>query len=130
MTEAYRSQAEANSDRAKLERLRGALAVAPRALRLDDCRLWTLRGRRGHASTWGDGETFCLCCVSPDSFDPGRTQLAAWWGAVKRRLSWCKVAQDGDDEGVLRLTLPQVELTPEQAEDVRYCLRLPKRVEF
>ena len=97
----YRSQAEADADCEQLERLHVALNASKASLRLDACRLWTIRGRiggdgiaRNYISTWGDGETWLLylCCRSPQA-----------WTWAKKRLAFAEITQDGDDEGVLRL---------------------------
>ena len=46
------------------------------------------------------------------------------WSAIKRRLSFCKLTQDGDTEGCLRLfDLP----TPEQAVAIRKALGLKRK---
>ena len=47
------------------------------------------------------------------------------WTSAKRRLAFCEVTQDGDDEGCLRLReLP----TPTQAKEIRSILGLRKRL--
>ena len=49
------------------------------------------------------------------------------WTATKARLAFCTVAQDCDDEGVLRLNrLP----TPDQAVVIREVLGIRKRQEI
>jgi hypothetical protein len=46
------------------------------------------------------------------------------WTYTKKRLSFCTVTQDGDDEGSLKLTgMP----TKEQAEEIRHVLRIHQR---
>jgi hypothetical protein len=106
----YESTGHDQDDKAQLETLRMALNGAKASLRLDDCRLWTLRGKRGYASTWGDGKTWCL-------FAGARSPRA--WTAMKQRLAFCQVTQDGDEEGVFRLNrLP----TPEEAAEIRVAL--------
>ena len=44
MTSSYKSRAEATDDRACLELMREALNAAHNAVRLDECRMWTVRG--------------------------------------------------------------------------------------
>jgi len=52
---------------------------------------------------------------------------ATHWTYTKRRLAFCRVTQDGDDEGCLHLQqLP----TAEQAEVVRDVLGIRKRAEL
>ena len=49
------------------------------------------------------------------------------WTHTKRRLSFCTITQDADDEGCLRLhTLP----TTEQAAVIRDALGIRKRIEL
>ena len=47
MTSSYQSRAEATDDRACLGLMREALNAAHNAVRLDECRLWTVRGSHG-----------------------------------------------------------------------------------
>ena len=60
----YKSKVSATADWACLDRLHAALNTANSAMRLDPCRLWTIRGSRGYASTWGDGQTWMLAVNS------------------------------------------------------------------
>ena len=49
------------------------------------------------------------------------------WTYLKNQLSFCRVTQDGDDEGCLRLfDLP----TPEQAVLIRKAIGLKRRTSF
>jgi hypothetical protein len=110
MTSSYKSRAEATDDRACLELMREALNAAHNAVRLDECRLWTVRGSRGYASTWGDGQTWMLAVGS---------KTPRHWTFAKQRLAsfpgLAQLTQDGD-EGVFRLMrLP----TPEEAAEIR-----------
>ena len=107
----YKSKAAATADRACLARLHDALNAAHNAVRLDECRLWTVRGSRGYVSTWGDGQTWMLAVGS---------KTPRHWTFAKRRLAAFPrlgpLTQDGDEEGVLRLMrLP----TPEEAAEIR-----------
>ena len=111
MTSSYKSRAEATDDRACLELMREALNAAHNAVRLDGCRLWTVRGSRGYVSTWGDGQTWMLAVGS---------KTPRHWTFAKQRMASCpglaQVTQDGDDEGVFRLMrLP----APEEAAEIR-----------
>lgn len=110
MTSSYKSRAEATDDRACLELMREALNAAHNAVRLDECRLWTVRGSRGYVSTWGDGQTWMLAVGS---------KTPRHWTFVKQRIAafpgLALLTQDGD-EGVFRLMrLP----TPEEAAEIR-----------
>ena len=107
----YKSRAKATDDRACLELMREALNAAHNAVRLDECRLWTVRGSRGYVSTWGDGQTWMLAVGS---------KTPRHWTFAKQRLAsfpgLAQVTQDGDDEGVFRLMrLP----APEEAAEIR-----------
>ena len=111
MTSSYKSRAEATNDRACLGLMREALNSAHNAVRLDECRLWTVRGSRGYVSTWGDGQTWLLAVGS---------RTPRHWTFAKQRLAsfpgLAQITQDGDDEGVFRLMrLP----TPEEAAEIR-----------
>ena len=104
MNYTYDSAAESEADRDQLKDLRSALGTWDRALQRDDCNAWVIIGKRGSIHTWGDGKTWVLS-VSCHS--------ARHWTATKARLAFCKVTQDGEDEGCLRLShLP----TPKQFE--------------
>jgi hypothetical protein len=111
----YRTQREKDADRDRLRELLKALSASELALRLDECGAWRINGRKGHGYTWGDGESFVLyvACGS-----------ARAWSAAKKRLAFCRIVQDGDDEGCWRLLgLP----SPEQAEAIRRVLGIRRR---
>jgi len=115
MGDTYDSAADAEVDREQQRQLLAALNAWDRALRRDECGTWTIMGSRGTVHTWGDGKTWVLYvrCHSPRH-----------WTATKTRLAFCKVTQDGEDEGCLRLSnLP----TPDQAEAIRDALCIQKR---
>jgi hypothetical protein len=85
-------------------------------MRLDECRTWTSRGKRGYLATWGDGARWFIYCA------PGSSRK---WNNLRRDLSHLgKCTQDGDDEGIIRIdALP----TPEQAVLIRKAIGLSKR---
>jgi hypothetical protein len=92
-----------------------ALGAWDRALRRDECGAWTISGTRGTVHTWGDGKTWVLYVAC---------RSALHWTHTKKRLGFCQVTQDGDDEGCLRLhQLPTVE----QAAVIRDALGIRKR---
>jgi hypothetical protein len=108
----YKSRVEATEDRAGLDRMRTALNAAKSVMRLDECRLWTIRGSRGYASTWGDGESWMLVVYPVAS---------RRWTFIKQNLAafpdLAEVTQDGDGEGVFRLIrLPN----PKEAAEIRH----------
>jgi hypothetical protein len=111
----YDSSAEAEADRALQKELLMALNGWDRALRRDECGTWTIVGRQGSIHTWGDGKSWVLfvACRSRQH-----------WTSTKKRLAFCTVTQDCDDEGCLRLhQLP----TSEQADLIRKVLGITKR---
>ncbi len=112
----YDSAAEADADKAQLHLMLTALDAAQSQMRLDACRAWTLRGKRGYLATWGDGHRrFIYCC-------PG---TVGKWNRMRQALSPLgHCTQDGDAEGIIRIdTLP----TPEQAALIRKAIGLAKR---
>src|SRR5215831_14667061 len=114
----YDSRAEAQADREQQENLLVALGAWERALRRDECGAWCIGGKTGRVYTSGDGRTWVLFVACRSSMH---------WTHTKRRLSFCTVTQDGEDEGCLRLhTLP----TAEQAAVIRHMLGIRKRVEI
>lgn len=109
--ETYRSSVEATADKAQLKRLASALNAAKASLRLDECRAWRINGQHGHITTYGpsgSGWQLYVACRSSQH-----------WTWTKKRLDFCQVTQDGDDEGCLRL----IEMpTEEQAAAIRKVL--------
>jgi hypothetical protein len=118
MGDTYVSAADAETDRARQKALLAAINGWDRALRRDECGAWCINGTRGSVHSWGDGSSWVLHVT-------GRSALH--WRWLKKRLSFCRVTQDGDDEGCLRLAgLP----TSEQAAVIRDALGIRKRMEF
>jgi len=81
-------------------------------------RAWAIIGSRGTIHTFGDGQTWVVfvACRSP-----------VHWTYTKRRLAFCALSQDGEDEGILRLhRLP----TNAEATIIRHVLGLRKRMEI
>jgi hypothetical protein len=75
-------------ERAHLETLLTALDATPRALRRDACSDWTIRGK--HGQIVADGKGWLIVVATDES--------TRRWTNVKRRLSFCRITQDGDDE--------------------------------
>jgi hypothetical protein len=118
MGDTYEGAAEAEADRRQQKTLLAALDAWDRALRRDECGAWTVCGTWGTIHTWGDGKSWVLFVAC---------RSALHWTYTKRRLSFCTVTQDCDDEGVLRLhRLP----TPHEAEAIRDILGVRKRMKF
>jgi hypothetical protein len=114
----YDSSADAEADRAQQKKLLGALNAWDRALRRDECGAWTISGNTGTIHTWGDGRTWVLFVAC---------RSAMHWTYTKRRLSFCTVVLDCEEEGTLRLReLP----TLEQASVIRDVLGIRKRQEI
>ena len=109
-----------SDDRAALLPLIAALDASPLALQRDLVRGegpagdWAIYGTLGHI--YADVDGFLLCVASDES--PRR------WTNVKARLRFCRVTQDGDIDGCLRLDrLP----TPAEAALIREALGIRKR---
>jgi hypothetical protein len=114
----YRDRDEERADRRQQERLLAALDAAQAQLRRDECGSWVITGRRGAIHTWGDGKSWSVYVI-------GRS--ARHWTAIKRRVAFMTVTQDGDEEGCLRLfSLP----TPQEAVAIRDVMGLRKRVDY
>ncbi len=105
--------------RASLQALLIALDASPLSLRRD---FWSgmgrrgdhaIRGKRGHIYPDGDGYLLCV-----------GGQSARLWSAAKRKLSFCLLRIDGDDEGTLHLDhLP----SPPEAKAIRQVMAIRKR---
>jgi hypothetical protein len=122
MGDTYATASEAEADRGQQQALLAALNATERALRRDECGAWRINGRNdgtgGSIHTWGDGNTWVLYV---------RCRSVRHWTAAKKRLGFCVVSRDGDDEGCLRLlNLP----TPDQAEVIRDSLGIRKKQEI
>jgi len=85
-----------NADREHLETVLVALDASPRALERAVCRGWVgdwqITGTGGHIMTDGHSFPFYAAGESPRR-----------WSSIKRRLSFCRLTQDGDDEGCFLL---------------------------
>ena len=104
--------------------LLAALDASPVALRRDPHRDegykgdYSIQGKCGHI--YIDGQGFLLCVTPKDERDKSPRR----WTSIKRRLEFCRITQDGDDEGCLHLDqLP----TPAQASLIRQALGIRKR---
>jgi hypothetical protein len=79
---------------------------------------YAIRGKFGHI--YPDGDGYLLCVHTNES--------ARRWSGIKAKLTpFCRLTQDGDDEGALHLDhLP----TPAEAELIRDALGIRKRREL
>jgi hypothetical protein len=99
-----------------LEALNASQVTLTRDFHLDFGRVgdYAIRGRYGHI--YPDGNGWLLCVHTGES--------ARRWSAIKDKLSFCRLQQDGDDEGCLHLDhLP----LPAEAEAIRDALGIRKR---
>jgi hypothetical protein len=111
-------------DRVRLHALLTALDASSVALRRD---LNRSEGRKGDIGIHGklghiyaDGTGFLLCVNAKDE----RYQSLRRWTNIKRRLAFCRITQDGDDEGCLRLDrLP----TSAEAVSIREALGIKRK---
>jgi hypothetical protein len=114
------SPSTSNRDvRASLRVLLSALDASPRSLQRDFWRGmgrkgdYAIHGKRGHIYPDGDGLLVYVGDIS-----------VRQWSAAKRKLSFCQLKVDGDDEGTLHLDrLP----SPTEAEAIRQVLGVRKR---
>lgn len=104
------------ADKVLLTELCSVLKVSKNNLRLDGYLDWNIFGGGGTINTDGESWYFYL---------PMGTKRK--WDRVKKQLDFMVVTQDGDDEGILKMTgLPTVI----QAEKIRKYLRLRISVPF
>ena len=101
-----------------------ALDASPVALQRDLHRDEGRRGNYGIHGKWGhiyiDGKGFLLCVTAKGE----RDQSPRRWTSIKRRLEFCRITQDGDDEGCLYRDQLS---TPVQAGLIRQALGIRKR---
>jgi hypothetical protein len=102
-------------DRASLLALVAALDASPRALCRDACGDWQIGGKQG--CVYADGDGWLIVVMTGES--------ARRWTNVKQRLSpFCRITQDGDDEGALHLDrLP----APHEAAAIRDATGIRKK---
>jgi hypothetical protein len=105
--------------RARLRVLLLALDASPLSLQRDFWRGmgrkgdYAIHGKRGHIYPDGDGYLLYVCGHS-----------ARLWSAMKRKLSFCQLRIDGDDEGTLHLDhLP----SSAEAKAIRQVMAIRKR---
>jgi hypothetical protein len=102
------------TDRERLVALLTALDASERCLERPVCRGWVgdwqITGKHGHAMTDGDGYLIYAQTT------PRR------WTSIKQSLAFCKLSQDGVDEGILCL-----DRLPTEAEAIREALGFRKR---
>jgi hypothetical protein len=102
------------TDREQLQNFAEALGSRATCLRRDDCGDWHILGRKGHVYVYD--ATAVLLVYHPGS--------ARGWTFAKASLGFCRVTQDGDDEGCLVLDhLP----TRDEASTIRRVLVIAKK---
>lgn len=111
-----RAQPNRENDKILLEKLSEHLSTSEDRIRLDDCGDWNIFGRRGHIFT--DSKLWYV-------FVAETTKRK--WSAIKAKLKFMEVSQDGDDEGILKLERMPLQ---EEAEAIREVLGLNKRPEL
>jgi hypothetical protein len=101
------------------------------ALRRDECGDWAIFGKRGHIYAVpligpvarGVPVTVGFQLVIGTAIEHESRNSARQWTADKKRLAFCQVTQDGDEEGCLILgRLP----TKAEGAIIRDVLRIPK----
>src|SRR5215468_465414 len=88
MGDTYDSAADAEADREQQRQLLAALNAWDRALRRDECGMWTIQGARGTIHAYGDGKSWIMyvACRSDRH-----------WSWVKKALAFCRVALDCEE---------------------------------
>ena len=84
---------------------------------------YAIRGKYGHV--YPDGAGYLLCVHTQETDKGGHvTYSPRRWTNIKARLSFCRLQQDGDDEGCLHLDhLP----TQDEAGAIREALGIRRR---
>lgn len=102
--------------RGELDRLAVALNSSPSALRRDECGDPRIKGSRGHVYASPGGFQFYHAATSKQA-----------WTWAKKGLSFAKISQDGEEDGILFLErLP----TETEAESLRSYLGIRKRIDL
>jgi hypothetical protein len=112
----YRNILEYVHDKEQLEILADALKISRRHVRKDPFGQWLIDRGRGRVQPWGDLSSYLIYVVA---------HSARKWGAIKRKakaLGW-EITQDGDDEGCIRVGVPN----EAEATYLRALLGLRKR---
>jgi hypothetical protein len=110
---AMTARSDRKPDRELLLRVIDSLHASKSNLRRDPCGDWNIVGRCGHISTDGAGNLHIYLLL----------ETKRRWEIAKRNLSFAAVTQDGDAEGVLKMSeLP----TAAQAAAIRKALGLRK----
>ena len=95
------------TDRERLVALLTALDASQRCLERPVCRGWVgdwqITGKHGHAVS--DGTGYLLYAHAT----PRR------WTSIKQSLAFCKMSQDADDEGILRLDACRMKPRPRRS---------------
>jgi hypothetical protein len=109
------------TDREHLETFRVAIDAWGRALERPNVRGWMgdwqITGKSGHVLPDGTGFLLWVCC------EGSRRR----WTSAKKRLAFCRLTQDGDDEGCLHLD--RVPTEPE-GKIIRDILGIRKRTTY
>jgi hypothetical protein len=84
-------------DRQALLDFLSAIDARRSALRRDECGDWAILGKQGHIYSVGVNGTAAYQLFVSTS------DRALKWAWVKKKLSFCEVTQDGDDEAVSSL---------------------------
>lgn len=88
-----RAQADRSEDKTHLKKLAKVLDISEGRIKLDECGDWNIFGTRGKIST--DTEYWYLYT---------ECNSVRKWNITKKNLSFMEVHQDGDAEGILRLS--------------------------
>jgi hypothetical protein len=112
----YHNIFELVEDKQRIEQFADALGVSHRNIHKDNCGQWTISGNAGHLQTWGDRSSYVLYASA---------YSARKWSAIKckaKAFGWA-VTQDGDNEGCIRVSLPNFT----QSKFLRHLLGLRRK---
>jgi len=109
--------------RPALEALAASLDSRSSALRRDECGDWSINGKRGHIYAVPEGYQLCyITRYGVNEWDGDGPHVEDYFGA-KRRLIFCRLAQDGTGEGIFFLDRLPTEAEAEVIRDVFEILR-------
>lgn len=94
-----------------------SLCSDPRSLRRDECGDWRINGATGHLYAYAEGRYQFFVF----------TESVRAWNSAKKKLSFARLCNDGDEEGGFFLDRHP---TDEEAKTIRYYLGLKKRREY
>src|SRR5262245_45772859 len=87
-----------------------ALDAAGNQMRLDECRTWTIMGKRGYVATWGEGARWFIYCA------PGSARK---WDNIHRALTVGLSKRPAVNPEVVKANLSRPSVSPVQGHFTR-----------